>query len=377
MKILLLGEYSGFHSELKNALTQLGHSVTLAAANDFWKKIPVDIDLGSGSNIFEYKLKQLFLPLLRINRLSGFDVVHIINFYIIPRIPLINLHLVKRLREHNGLVTLAGAGDDPFFVRYSEETMRYSPIPHHELHDRKRPYYMRGKHHLDAMHNYMEYVDGVIPIMYEYYSTFRAAGYSDKTSTPFPIPIKPNILNQRGRTTKKIVFFHGLNRPGFKGTHIISRCFDTLSSKYPNDVECFIRGHMPFKEYIELITQTDVSVDQVYSYSLAMNALYSMLQGKIVVGGVEPESSILYGGSLPPAFNALPDTNELMSTFERILDLRLQLADISHSARNFVLENHNPSNVAKRYIEYWTSLATTRNSQLIQGHAPFSLKSVF
>lgn len=359
MNILLLGEYSGFHGELKNALTQLGHSVTLAAANDFWKKIPVDIDLGSGSSIFEYKLKQLLLPLLRINRLSGFDVVHIINFYIIPRIPSLNLLLVKWLREHNGLVTLAGAGDDPFFVRYSEETMRYSPIPHHELHDRKGRYYMRGRRHLDAMHRYMEYVDGVIPIMYEYYSTFRAAGYSDKTSTPIPIPIEPRIFDRRGRTSKKIVFFHGLNRPGFKGTHIVSRCFDILSRKYPNDVECLIRGQMPFNEYIELLTRTDISVDQVYSYSLAMNALYSMLQRKVVVGGVEPESSILYGGNLPPAFNALPDISELMITFEKILDLRSQLTDISFSARNFVLENHNPNNVAKRYIDYWTSIART------------------
>ena len=100
MKILLLGEYSGLNKELKAALQVHGHDVTLAAASDFWKKFEADISLGHGSTILSYKFRQFALPFLKLKKLTGFDVVHVINFYVIPRSPLLNLFLVKFLKEN-------------------------------------------------------------------------------------------------------------------------------------------------------------------------------------------------------------------------------------------------------------------------------------
>jgi len=143
MKILLIGEYSGLHKELKQALVSLGHEVTLAAACDFWKKFDVDISLGYGDSIYSYKLRQLVLPLVKLKKFAGYDVVHVINFYVIPRLPILNLYMIRFLKEHNKVVTVSGSGDDPFFVKFSDKTMRYSPIPTHERYDRGKPYYMR------------------------------------------------------------------------------------------------------------------------------------------------------------------------------------------------------------------------------------------
>lgn len=357
MRILLIGEYSGLHKELKTALMGLGHQVTLAAAGDFWKNFGADLNLGYGSNIFSYKARQFILPFLNLNKLRGYDVVHLVNFYTIPRIPLLNLFFVKFLKENNGLVTLAGAGDDPFFVKYSEMTMRYSPIPSHEKIDRRGRYYMRSERHISVMREFMEYVDGIIPIMYEYYSTFCAAGFSGKTSTPLPIPIScDGIETKIAGTSNKITFFHGLNRPGFKGTHIVEKCFSELMAKYPSDVKCVIAGRLPFNEYMGLLSKVDISVDQLYSYSLAMNALYSMAQGKVVVGGAEPESSILYDGELPPVYNAIPDLKSLMGVFEKILDERSNLGIIGAASRDFVATKHAPASVARKYLSYWSGL---------------------
>lgn len=354
MKILLIGEYSGFHKELKGALIESGHQVTLAAASDFWKKFDSDINLGYGSNIYSYKARQFFLPFFNLKKMQGYDIVHLVNFYIIPRSPLLNLFLIKFLKKNNGLVTLSGAGDDPFFVKYSEKTMRYNPIPTHEKFDRGGRYYMRGERHLKAMHEYLDSVDGVIPIMYEYYSTFCAAGYAAKTSVPLPIPINcDRIKFQKNEFFNKTTFFHGLNRPGFKGTHIVEKCFSELVRKYPSDVSCIIAGKLPFDKYMEVLSRVNVSVDQIYSYSLGMNALYSMAQGKVVVGGAEPESSILYNGELPPVYNALPDYRSLMEVFEKILDERKKLEQISVASREFVVEKHAPNLVALKYINFW------------------------
>jgi hypothetical protein len=358
MKILLIGEFSGLQNELKNALIQLGHHVTLAAASDFYKKYPADLNLGYGNNIYTYKMRQIIYPFIYLKRMTNYDVVHLISPYIIPRFIELNILLLDFLKQNNRVITLSGAGDDPFFVTYSQKTMRYSPIPWDEKIDRKgRLHHMRGDQNISAMRRFVDNIDRVIPIMYEYYSTFCAAGYQKKTEKPIPIPInaKKHAVSIDFRD-QKIMFFHGLNRPGFKGTFMISKAFDLLTKKYPNDVKCVIRGRMPFDEYLEVLSKTNISVDQVFSYSLAMNALYSMAQGKVVCGGNEAESSILYDGVLPPVFNLEPDIEKILDSFENILDKRSDLESIAHSSRNFVEHYHNSLKIAQRYIDCWRSI---------------------
>lgn len=362
MKILLLGEYSGLNNELKNALINIGHDVTLAASNDFFKAYPTDLNLGYGSNIYTYKARQLLLPLMNLKKLTNYDIVHVINFYIFPRMPWLNLQLIKFLKKNNGLVTLAGAGDDPFFVKFSAETMRYNPIEPHELYDRGgKAYYMRHDNHLSIMNEYMNYVDGVIPIMYEYYSTFVQAGFESKVCSPIAIPINTKKINYEANIAKnKLLFFHGLNRVGFKGTFLIQECFDSFQKKYPNDVECIIAGNMPFDKYMNLLSKVNISVDQVFSYSLAMNPLYSMAKGKVVCGGAEPESSILYAGASPPVHNLLPNKSSIINTFEFILENKSNLAYEGLLSREFVDKYHAPNVVAEKYIDFWSVLSSIK-----------------
>lgn len=358
MKILLINEFSGLQNELKNALIQLGHDVTLAAANDFYKKYPADINLGYGDNLYSYTLRQAIYPFVHLNKMTGYDVVHLVSPYIIPRLAGINLYLLKFLKKHNGIVTFSGAGDDPFFVTYSEKTMRYSPIPWSEKIDRGgKLHHMRDYRQLQMMQQFVETVDRVFPIIYEYYSTFCEAGYKDKTEKPIPIPIDINKYSfSTNFSSKKLVFFHGLTRPGFKGTFLIDSAFKKLSSKYPNDVECWINGEMNFADYMKILSKTNISVDQVFSYSLAMNALYSMAQGKIVCGGAEKESSILYDGLLPPVFNLEPNEDQILSVFENILENRSTLESMAHMSREFVEKHHNGLRIAQQYIDCWNAI---------------------
>ena len=43
MKILLWGDYSGVHQDLKSALLELGHNVIIASTGDDYKKFSNDI----------------------------------------------------------------------------------------------------------------------------------------------------------------------------------------------------------------------------------------------------------------------------------------------------------------------------------------------
>ncbi len=355
MKILLIGEFSGLQNELKSGLQQLGHDVTLAAAGDFFKKLPSDINLGYGDNKYSYNLRRLVYPFLNLKKFIDYDVVHLVSFYVVPKVPGLNLFILDFLKSNNGILTLSGAGSDPFFVSLSEKVMRYSPIPWEERFDRHgKSHYMRSKKQLTAMHECVRIVDLVIPIMYEYYSTFIEAGYAEKTSDPIPIPICTDKYKPSFKISDKLVFFHGLNRYGFKGTFLIQEAFERLMNKYPNDVECIIDGEMSFDKYLNVLSKVNVSVDQVFSYSLAMNALYSMAQGKVVCGGAENESGILYNGELPPAFNLRPTVNEIYDTFVHILEHRSNLANISDLSRYFVKKHHDGIKVAGQYVHCWS-----------------------
>ena len=87
-----------------------------------------------------------------------------------------------------------------------------------------------------------------------------------------------------------------------------------------------------------------------------MNALYSMAQGKVVCGGAEVESSILYQGEMPPVFNLQPDENFIFEVFEHILASRTSLESEAYMSRRFVERYHDSLKVAEKYVECWKSI---------------------
>lgn len=357
MKILLIGEYSGLQTELKKGLVRLGHEVTLAAGGDFWKKIPADIDLASSDHRYVYKLEQLIKPIINIRQFTGYDVVHLVNFYTIPRLSWANRLFVRFLKNNNGCITMAAAGDDPFYVRHSEEVLRYSPIPSHEKYDRRRRYYMRDVRHYKDLNGALKSVDRVIPIMYEYAACYHKAGWGGKATAPIPIPIDSSRIEEiQNNAGERLIVFHGLNRPGFKGTHLIEEAFKRVSRKRPESIECMIAGRLPLSEYRKVMAKTNVVVDQVYSYSLGMNALYAMAMGKLVLGGNEPESRVIYEGEVPPVINITPSVDKIESALEGVLQRRSELGELADRSREFVIRHHDSLMVAKKYEDIWAAL---------------------
>ena len=82
MKILLLGDFSAVHKNLKDGLLELGHDVVLASDGDGFKNIPRDFDLKpklpSLLGKIEIRLK-LFFYLY--TKFKDFDVVQLINAF--------------------------------------------------------------------------------------------------------------------------------------------------------------------------------------------------------------------------------------------------------------------------------------------------------
>ena len=79
MKVLLLGEYSGVHSNLKEGLLELGHDVILASSGDSWKEIESDISFGYNGEGLIHKLSRVVSLLKNIKNFIGYDAVQLIN----------------------------------------------------------------------------------------------------------------------------------------------------------------------------------------------------------------------------------------------------------------------------------------------------------
>lgn len=79
MRILLLGEFSALHKNLRDGLRELGHEAVVASVGDGWKRIPADIDLGSQATGWRGRLERIARPVWSLPKLTGYDVVQIIN----------------------------------------------------------------------------------------------------------------------------------------------------------------------------------------------------------------------------------------------------------------------------------------------------------
>jgi glycosyltransferase involved in cell wall biosynthesis len=353
VKVLLLGEFSALHKNLKEGLVELGHEVTIAASGDGWKKIPCDINLGVDGNTLLSKIKRRYKFFQFIRKLKGFDVVQIINADLLSLKLFPNKYALKLLKKNNEKVFLLAGGTDAFFWKHARKALKYGPFDDtlkydlnnkKPIHDTKRHYHL-NKHIADN-------VNGIIPIMYEYEQSY--SGFSNMLNV-IPIPINIDNTNFNSMKSESLVVFHGLNRPGFKGTHYIKEAFSRLEKLYP-DVKFIIRGKMPLDEYTKLLAVTSIVIDQANSHSLGVNGLMAMAMGKIVLGGAELESLKCFNIKQSPVINILPSVDDIINKLTTIIDLKHEQRDvISHDSRKYICEHHNYIKIAEQYVDAWRS----------------------
>ncbi|WP_281228043.1 glycosyltransferase [Flavobacterium aquiphilum] len=351
MNILLFGDYSGLHNNLQIGLEKLGHSVKVASNGDGFKDLPSDISLGSSSPKLLGKIDRLIRPFLEINSFQGFDVTQFINSNPLT-VCKVNKILYEKILTFSKKNFLLACGDDPVFYKNLDK-FRYHPYS--AIEDDGISHIPTYSKTYANIHNFfVEKVDGIIPVMVEY-----AMGYRDydKVTCTIPLPIDTDsiVCNENNLINEKIHFFHGLNRPFFKGTSIIEEALYKLKSNYPDDVKVSIAGNMSKKEYLSVLNDANVVLDQCKGYSYGMNALYSLAKGKVVMSGSEPEALFELGIERNdcPILNIQPDVNQIYEQLLILLEKREQIKDIGIESRKFVERYHDSKIIAKRYIDIW------------------------
>jgi len=355
MRILLLGEFSGFYTNLKDGLEDLGHEVILASFSDGYKKIKsTDISFDAKASGVIGKIENRIRPLISLPRFKDFDVVQLINPFVFDFRGFPLNFFLKTIKKQNKKFFLSACGADAFYFQRISQFLEYTPIPDTLKYEfsSKECKFMSEKS-LIFNKKIADLVDGVIPICYDH-----SLGYQDQGNLKniIPLPINHKKINYFKNSVRgKLIVFHGLTRYGLKGTRFIEEAFEILRKKYPDKIELIIEGNLPLEEYLKVISKSNIIVDQASSYSYGMNALYSMAQGKIVMTGLEREALSAFGLSSAPVINIKPCVSNIVMEIEKIL-LDLSLVEkIGKETRDFVVNHHDYIKIAKMYVDTWNS----------------------
>ena len=366
MKILLLGEYSNVHCTLAQGLRELGHRVDVASDGDAWKDYPRDIDLRRRSLGRWDTLKFLWTLRRTWPRLSGYDVVQLINPVFIDLRAERILPYYRQLRQRNGKLFLGAFGIDKPWVEQGlrPETFRYSDfylygkLRQNEANDMMIRDWLRGPK--GRLHDFIaEDCDGIIAGLYEYWRCHQA-NYAGKTTfIPFPINHDTITPRQPHPDDPAMRFFIGIQRErnAYKGTDIMLRALENLQGKWGKRMQIVRAENVPFAQYSRMMDTSDVLLDQLYSYTPGMNGLLAMAKGLVLVGGGEEEQYQLMGEKeLHPIVNVQPTRESVEEEIERRLLLHPDdLAGLQHDSRLYTLRHHHHIRVAEQYLRYWQS----------------------
>lgn len=391
MNILLLGDYSNVHATLAEGLRALGHCVVVCSDGDGWKNYPRDVDLCRYGKPGRGGLRQRFLDALYMFRLRwlfarkfrGYDVVQLINPVFLPLRAERIMPFYGKLRRNNGKVFMAAYGMDHYWVKAGMDckTFRYSDfnfgckvrneLPENALFVRDWLNGPKGELNRKIAND----CDGIPAGLYEYWQSYRSyldtAQQSKLRYIPFPIVVHRDaddstLCDRVGQSTGPVRFFIGIqqSRSAYKGTDIMLRALQRLESEYPQDIVVHRVENVPFDEYRCLMRSSDVILDQLYSYTPAMNALEAMNQGLVVVGGAEPEYYTLQEQTLQPGeeplrpiVNVEPDEESVYQALRSIVAQRAELPRLKVESRRFVERYHDHVAVAQAYVDFWNSCA--------------------
>lgn len=370
MKILLLGEYSNVHTTLAEGLRALGHSVTMASDGDGWKDYPRDVDLRRTSQNPFYTLLYICRLWWRFRRFRSYDVVQLINPVFLPLKAERIWPFYAYLRKHNRRVVLGAFGMDFYYVKACLDcrTFRYSDfnfgdvVRHYPTADAfRRDWYDGPKGQL--CQRVAADCDGIVAGLYEYWASYRKETELSRKLTfiPFPIKVSPaaGSLPRRGEAGGGFSFFIGIQRgkEEYKGTDVMLRALERVAAEMPERCRVVKVESVPFAEYKRLLDGSDVLLDQLYSYTPAMNALEAMAHGIVVVSGGEPENYELLGETrLRPIVNVLPDEEDVYRKLRHLAEHPEDVVRRKQEGLEYIRSHHDHLKVSARYVEYWQSL---------------------
>ena len=369
-RILFVGDASNYCRSLATGLARLGHEVTVASEGSGWMDTGRDIDL---SRPVKGRLGGALLwlkavgPLRR--RLTGYDIVSVISTNFMKLKPSRLSGVFDMLRRGNGRVFNCMVGTDPYYIDACLAGNDYLRYNEWMVDGRPSPYMLARPGRLDMWRNeelhrlcekiYAESA-GTMSALYEYHmACLRVLPAAKVGYGGIPIDTRAIEYQALERAPRRVKFFLGRHRGREveKGTDRLFTAARRVVEAHPERAELVVVENRPYNEYLQLLRDSQVVLDQLYSYTPATNALLAMAMGKTVVSGGEPEYYDFIGErELRPVINACPyDDATLYRQLEDIALHPERLQGLGRQGREFVERHNDVDVVASRYIDFWES----------------------
>lgn len=380
MRILLLGEYSGVHTNLSKALRNSGHEVNCIHDGDGYKKLNADIYIyytrySSSNIILNYMLNfyYKFLTILGVKgvfqilkyrktilEMKGYDIVQLINPFFLSDFGFFtNIIVFRFLRKKNKKIFLSALGDDYFWIKYClSKKYKYTMFDRLNISTLKY-YFSQLQWVLNPLYIILnkyivKRVNAVIPGLYDYYLP-----YKNLKNCSHIVPIIINLKNDNPiiNISYPINIFHGwqIGKEYRKGSDIFDEVISLLKEKYINKINYEIVSGLPYSEYIKKFENSHIFIDQCFSYDCGVNGLLGLSAAKAVFSGMEKDVIEYYNLDYKPLINAVPNKDELYRAFEElILDPSL-IKDYSINGIRFISEYHSANYVLTKYEQAWSS----------------------
>lgn len=358
MRILLLGEYSNVHATLAKGLRHLGHEVTVASNGDFWKDYPRDQDLTrSPGKLGGLTLMAKVATLLP--RWRNYDIVQLINPMFLELQAERIFPIYHYLRHHNRRMVLCAMGMDYYWVsectfrkplRYSDfnvgEEVRTDECAVRE----QRDWLNTAKERLNKL--IANDCDAIVAGLYDDYVCYEPYFAQKLRFIPFPLvcPSEQEPMNTTANSPLRLFIGISRGRSAYKGTDIMLRAAEAVRDKYPGRLEIVKAEGVPFTQYQQMMEGSDALMDQLYSYTPAMNALLAMSKGIVVIGGGEPENyDILGEQELRPIVNVQPSFESVCEELEKLVNHPECIPVLKRQGREYVHRHHDYLKVARHY----------------------------
>lgn len=368
MKILLIGEYSNVHWTLAEGLRELGHQVTVISNGDFWKNYKRDISICQGKGTAG-KLRFLWQLATALPRMRGYDIVQLINPMFIEMKAEKLFPIYRYIKRNNRRVVLGAFGMDYYWVNEccTRKPLRYSDFntgnalrTNTDAEKEKADWLGTAKERLNRL--IAEEADAIVSGLYEYDVCYRP-NFPRKTHF-IPYPIRPAArLSTEQRNTGKVRFFIGINRSRseYKGTDIMLRALNDVAERHPDLCEVIKAENVPFAQYEQMMLSSDCILDQLYSYTPAMNALQAMAKGIVCIGGGEEENySILNENELRPIINVEPTYESVVEQLEQLVLNQDRIDQLKKESIEYIARHHDYIKVARQYEQLYNSLMHNR-----------------
>lgn len=356
MKVLLIGEASGVHRNLKLGLTQLGveclHVTQSASTSWKWYDDTFSPDLpgvlgGVARNIS---------PFLKIAQLGRFDVANYVNTITTVHGKYTKYFDLPLMRRNARLMSYYALGCDEIGLIRRNPNLPYNPctgclasndILATDCALQLNPIYERSE---ERVRKYFDF--GACSVV-EYSHVERIFG-PHYARIQFPVdaaPI-PFVGASADRVTRII---HTPTRRGFKGTDVVLSAIEKLNA-LRSDFDFRVIEGLAYPDYLTAVQNSDIVIDQVHGQSSGMNALEMLAAGKIVFSGAtELGRSFFPFGDQSPSFDASPDADELAATLSSALDRKQEFPALAAAGRQYVLDHHDPVKVARLFLDSWTA----------------------